>query len=172
MHSKFTSFLFLVFVNELLLWYWFEMLPSIHQYRRCRPFSHFIFQHVLMCERYEWKPINKWRSTSCFHVSNYTANLTVTADRAQCVGVTWRPTHVWFQFSEWRRYVGYRKDINNGQNNVTRPWKCDSMHTKTILSASSSQMFNLEKVIAFLYSSLLFSLMFLCLSVSYTRSHD
>lgn len=159
-----------MFINELLLWYWFEMMPS-------NPSAVVLFL-ILSSSMSWWKPINKWRSTSCFHVSKYTAFLTVTAKHRVCRCDMTPDSRVililWMEEICRLQEGGEGEDINNGQNNVTRPWKCDSMHTKTILSASSSQMSNLEKVIAFLYSSLLFSLMFLCLSVSYkhTRSHS
>lgn len=99
--------------------------------------------------------------TPCFSQCDLTQN-------AECVGVTQCPTHVWFQFSEWGRYVGYRREGWRMLIKVTMPWKCLSIWTNTIPSSSIVNVVNntyTHTVLPFFYSHFLFNFMFVCQQV-------
>ena len=57
-------------------------------------------------------------------------------ESTEYVGVTWRLTLTFWMGSICRTSLGGMEEVNGGQIDVMRPWKCHSIHTYMLLSAS------------------------------------
>lgn len=98
-------------------------------------------------------------------------------ESTEYVGVTWRLTLIFWMGSVCRTNLGRMEEVNGRQIDGMRPWKCHSIYTNMLLSASiitvvnntrtHTHVFKLKKVMTFLCSFFCSVWCLVCLSVSY-----